>query len=249
MFKQTAKSLLKKAGVFPQARIAYRRLNPLIALLRMRDIQLYRSLLKPNSLVFDVGANLGQKSDIFLAAGFRTIVIEPNLRCQHSLELQFKNNPRATIVRKAVGAAMGASVLYADGSDAAGSLLPGWNQKLYAGTRRIEEQPVEMTTLDNLIDEFGSPDYIKIDVEGFEQEVLRGLSQPVPLLSFEFHARDLQSANSCLQILSRFKPLMFRPADMHGRWISRTMKDASQTLRFIDSTKSNGDLYVWMPTT
>ena len=55
---------------------------------------------------------------------------------------------------------------------------------------------VPVTTLDALIDRYGSPSFIKLDVEGFEVEALAGLTQPVPALSFEFTTiqRDLAIA-------------------------------------------------------
>src|SRR5262249_60695009 len=58
------------------------------------------------------------------------------------------------------------------------------NGAIWDETAAIE---VNVVTLDSLIDEFGVPDYIKIDVEGFDLEVLRGLSQPIALLSVEFN--------------------------------------------------------------
>ncbi len=207
---------------------------------------MYRQLLRPGSLVFDVGANLGQKSDIFLAAGFRSIVIEPNIHCQQSLELQFLDHPRAVLVRKAVGAAAGRSILYADGSDAAASLLPEWNKKLYGDERSVRSQDVEVTTLDELIKTFGRPDYIKIDVEGYENEVLKGLTQPVPVLSFEFHASEIGKMRYCLETTNRLGSSMFRATDMHGHWICAATNDAEWLISFIQKTKCNGDLYVWM---
>ena len=42
-----------------------------------------------------------------------------------------------------------------------------------------------MTTLDDLINRYGKPCYVQIDVEGFELPVLKGLTQSVPLISFE----------------------------------------------------------------
>ena len=44
---------------------------------------------------------------------------------------------------------------------------------------------VPVTTLDALVARHG-PAFIKIDIEGFEEEALAGLSRPIPALSFEF---------------------------------------------------------------
>lgn len=54
-----------------------------------------------------------------------------------------------------------------------------------------EKRIVPTTTLDQLISEFGDPDYIKIDVEGNELNVIHGLSKKVEFLSFE-HTPELR---------------------------------------------------------
>ncbi|GAI93462.1 unnamed protein product, partial [marine sediment metagenome] len=49
-----------------------------------------------------------------------------------------------------------------------------------------ENVTVPVTTLDKLIRKYGSPAVCKIDVEGFEYQVIKGLSQPAEMISFEF---------------------------------------------------------------
>jgi hypothetical protein len=60
-----------------------------------------------------------------------------------------------------------------------------------------------VVTLDAAIRAFGKPTYCKIDVEGWEFEVLRGLSQGLPLISFEFHLTDVDArkTRACLERL------------------------------------------------
>jgi hypothetical protein len=54
-------------------------------------------------------------------------------------------------------------------------------------TRNVKKgNMIEQTTIDNLIEKFGNPAFIKIDVEGYELEVLKGLSKETNLISFEY---------------------------------------------------------------
>ena len=60
-----------------------------------------------------------------------------------------------------------------------------------------------MTTLDNLIAIYGKPTFIKIDVEGFEHEVLKGLSQNVKFISFEYTVPEaITSVLDCIDRIS-----------------------------------------------
>jgi hypothetical protein len=66
-----------------------------------------------------------------------------------------------------------------------------------------EEGPrVAVTTLDALIRAHGTPRFIKVDVEGYESEVLQGLSVCVPYLSFEFTPECRDLAFECVDYLT-----------------------------------------------
>src|SRR5665647_2562997 len=70
----------------------------------------------------------------------------------------------------------------------------GWEAQRW--TRSV---PVPMTTLDALVGKHGVPAFIKIDVEGFEQEALQGLSRAVKALSFEFTIIQRDVALACIE--------------------------------------------------
>jgi hypothetical protein len=62
---------------------------------------------------------------------------------------------------------------------------------------------VEVKTLDHLIARYGLPKFIKIDVEGYEAQVLAGLNSAVRYLSFEFTPELMDEAEKCVARLER----------------------------------------------
>ena len=66
-----------------------------------------------------------------------------------------------------------------------------------------------MTTLDALIENYGMPDFIKIDVEGYELEVLKGLTQPIRMISFEYTIPEqYNSVLECIKIVEKVNPYL-----------------------------------------
>lgn len=164
-----------------------------------QDIELFTSELPAGSLCFDIGANIGEKSEALLKAGMSVIAIEPQPLCVKEIMARCEKYDKITVVQTAVGAEVGEAELYiSDIFHASSSLDKNW-------TPSHESILVPLTTLDLLIEEFGFPTYCKIDVEGYELNVLKGLTRPISLVSLEYHLiqRDLDKTFECLNYLDK----------------------------------------------
>ena len=170
---------------------------------RRRAREFYRGLVAPGDLVFDVGANFGVWTRLLLDVGARVVAVEP----QPGI---FKE-PRALLESVAVGRASGESQLRVTRDpniSGLSTLSAEWPDLLTESGRVYEGAwagtiPVRVTTLDELIDKHGVPTYIKIDTEGWDAEVLAGLSHPVQHVSFEFVPEAAHVAEAAIGELSR----------------------------------------------
>lgn len=175
----------------------------------------YSSFLQEGDLCFDVGANLGNRTEVFLALGAKVVAVEPQTECAQNLKALFGGNPRFTLIEKALGSKEGHAELYkCDDFHQISSMSTHWIEKVKSSGRFTSfdwghKNVVPMTTLDHLITIFGLPRFCKIDVEGYEFEVLQGLSLPIPTLSFEFIGEDLDPTVNCMNQLTRLGPYKF----------------------------------------
>jgi FkbM family methyltransferase len=189
----------------------------------IREVEFYSGLISPGDLCFDVGANIGAKSEVFLALGAKVVAFEPQPLCLRELRARCGNSDRLVTVGSAVGAQPGRAKLFLNGHSGVASLVAGWTTQGRAG-----EIDVPVTTLDHAIQSVGLPRFCKIDVEGFELQVLQGLSQPISTFSLEYHLTDDDVAKTfaCLDRLSRFGELSLNisfaehPAFVWSDWVS-----------------------------
>ncbi|MFQ3534367.1 MAG: FkbM family methyltransferase [Aggregatilineales bacterium] len=195
------KNALKKLGMYGVARQLMHALRQRRHAVRTRAF--YRQFIRPNDLVFDVGANVGSRTAVFLALGARVLAIEPQTECMAQLKARFGGHPRAAFYLGGVSAQQGELELHLSTVNATSSFSTEWIERLksrpgWEGHRWYATQKVPVTTLDALIAEHGLPSFIKIDVEGYELPVLQGLSQPVKALSFEYSPELLTEAMACM---------------------------------------------------
>lgn len=211
----------------------------------------YRDLLRPGDLVFDVGAHVGTRARAMRAAGARVVALEPQEPFSTFLRRTLPRDIR--LVEAAAGgvetvAEMAVSSLHptvsslkAGFADEAGS-APGFGH-----VRWDRVQRVHVTTLDRLIAAEGLPRYVKIDVEGFELEVLSGLSQPVEMVSVEYLPGLPDLTLSVIDRLQQLGSYRFNPVrGESGRFLWDDWRDAESTrtwLKGLAADGPSGDLY------
>lgn len=150
-----------------------------------------------NDIYFDAGANHGNRILPIINEGFKIIAIEPQKNCIKILKKKFGD--QITIVPKGLAEKEETKTMYISNVDTITSFSKDFIEATQESGRFSEynwdkEEKIEMTTLDHLIKTYGKPKFIKIDVEGFEYEVLKGLSQPIDYISFEYTIPERRQA-------------------------------------------------------
>lgn len=160
-----------------------------------KEVSFYKSFLTHCKLIFDIGANDGHKTAAFLELADKVVCCEPDAFNFRVLTIRFRNKRTSVIpINKAVSDHTGTEEFHIHHPGSAfNTLNPKWKQILQddngkrwnENIRFTDTSTVELITLDELIRLFGKPGFIKIDVEGYEQHVLKGLSQKIPYITFE----------------------------------------------------------------
>jgi FkbM family methyltransferase len=215
--------------------------------------RLNAAFVTPGATVFDIGAHVGDRTGSFLRLGARVVALEPQPLIFRALRRIYGRCPRATLIRAAAGESAGEMELLLNPSNptvatldpafiAAASGSPGWEDQVWSGSITV---PV--TTLDALIEKHGKPCFVKLDVEGHEPEVLKGLSTALPLLSFEVTTIHRGAAHACIERLSSLGRYEFNISvgEEHAlqlpAWVDHdTMR---KTIDGLSDSANSGDVY------
>lgn len=214
---------------------------------------LYARFVGSGDLAFDIGSHVGDRIGAFRRLGARVVALEPQPDCALAIRTLYGDDPDVTLIEAACGREPGRLLLHVNSANptvttaspefiAAAEGAGGWEGQVW--DREIE---ADLTTLDDLIKRFGRPRFVKIDVEGFEADVLAGLTTALPALSFEFTTIQREVAMNCINRLVSLGPYRFDAALGETQVLSLGAWVGAEEIRsFIQSLPheaNSGDVY------
>ena len=178
----------------------------------LEEYNFYKNLIQKinykNDLIIDVGANVGNKSNLFSKLADKVLAFEPSTSIFPILKHRYKNS-NVEVFNCALGSDNTNLDFYELKGNEWYSSLSKKHIETTVTERKvinpdlIKNKQVIVEKIENFIKKYGIPIYIKIDVEGYEYEVIRGLETAVPLISFEANLPEFcQESINCINYLS-----------------------------------------------
>jgi len=218
-----------------------------------RKKNFYKKFIQANHLCFDVGAHLGDRTSTWLELGASVVGFEPQPRFSEYIQKKFGSHPKYTHEAIGVGQHKGKATMHISSMYPTLSSLAGeaWMKDVSNSTALNinfdQELEVPTNSLDAMMLKHGVPNFIKIDVEGYEINVLMGLSQKVDFISFEFLSFNKDELIACLD---RLKELGYQEFNWSYaetfRLVFENWKSSDEIIRSIENFKQgtfSGDVY------
>lgn len=195
-------------------------------------------------LIFDIGANRGRTAEIFLNHAEKVISFEPNPGLVNYLKHRLPN-PKLHVDNRAISHEKGIQEFKLANVDTISTLSTDWveNSRFTGEYSWDNSIMVETLTLSNAIAEYGVPDYIKIDTEGYEYEILTNFHELLPdtLIAFEWAEEQKEKIATILKHLNNlgYDNFAYTEGDpvLFENQISWTTFDDFKLIELLDSTR------------
>jgi FkbM family methyltransferase len=192
-------------------------------------------------MYFDIGANIGKWSLENMRSCSKIIAIEASPTTYSKLVNSVGNNKNIVCLNYAVCDSDKEYIdFYNCSADTLSTLNRDWldlaSSRFY-NQFRYNVVKCKTITLDKLIELYGRPELIKIDVEGGEFQCLSSLTQKVPNICFEWASETNNITFQCLSFLEKlgytefaiqyednytYRPQIYRPVQIIVEFLNKT---------------------------
>lgn len=214
---------------------------------------MYKDFIKPGALCFDLGAAYGNRTKHFLKLGAgKVIVVEPTEYYQGKLRKRYGKDERVTLLKVGIADRIGEKEITLCSSPTLSTFENDEIEDIKSNPQMknlewIGKETIQMVSLNYLIATYGMPDFVKLDIEGYEEKAFSTLNYAIPLLSFEYHTHFKDKTLKCIDYLSILGEYEFNYSMREtmkfalGKWCNA--EQIKEEMLRVDPNSDFGDVY------